>query len=82
MDCRLFGGTPYRKDDLAMITNITYLFDTNGLLIGTQQTVMPDQYATLENGLMYGFAFAALLMGFWAVKGVWNSFLGADRQED
>lgn len=66
-----------------MITNIVYLFDTNGLVIGTQQQIQVDNMAVLLNGIEYGFAFCVLLAGFWAVRGIWSDFItGGDRQHD
>lgn len=58
------------------------MFSTNGDVVGYSQSVTVDNYQVLMNGLWYGFSFGVLVMGFWAVKGVWKAFLGGDTQSD
>lgn len=59
--------------------------DTNQLfqvLTNSQNFANVQNEKAMSKGLWMGFSFGALLLGFWWIKGMWNTFLGGDRQDD
>lgn len=67
---------------MEMITNYSYVFDTNGNVIQVIQNTQESMQSVVLSGLWHGFEFCAFLFGLWAVKSIWKSFLGGDSQSD